>query len=270
MTITAIIVDDEPLAREGIRLRLKKFPDVNIIAECASGMDAVAAVNSLAPDLLFLDIQMPEINGFEVVRAITVSRVPVIIFVTAFDKYAVKAFECHAFDYLLKPISEARFNDAMKTAVEEIDHRNHETYYTRLKSMMSDYLLSVDGSAVSSAPKIQEPRQLLTRIMIKTRGQIAIVSVPDIDYIEAAGDYVYIHSNSGKHIYRETLAALEEKLDPDKFARIHRSAIVNIEKIQNLRTNEHGDYDVYLRNGMKLKLSRTFKQQFQKMLGGSL
>ncbi len=271
MSISVIVVDDEPLAREGLRLRLEKSSEVNVIAECASGIEAVEAINSLKPELLFLDIQMPEMNGFEVVKNLTLDPMPVIIFVTAYDAYAIKAFECHALDYILKPINEERFRQALRYAVDSINHRNLENHYGKLKAVMHDYLSSGEVTAAGeSTVNGEENKQYLTRLMIKSRNQISIISVPEIDWIESAGDYVYIHTNSGKHIFRETLISLEEKLDPQTFVRIHRSAIVNLEKIKQLRANEHGDYDVYLQNGTKLKLSRTYRTHFQQMIGGAL
>lgn len=271
MKIRTLIVDDEPHAREGIRIRLKEYRNIRIVGECSSGGEAVSSINALYPDLLFLDIQMPEMNGFEVLQKITVTPLPIIIFVTAYDKYAIKAFECHALDYLLKPISDERFKEALRIALVEIKHRNLERYSEKLKSVASDYLALTDGDAEQQSHQIsQEVKRYLNRLMIKFKDQIFMVPVHEIDWIEAAGDYVYVHAKSQKHIVRETLASLEQRLDPAQFIRIHRSAIVNVEKIKSFHPNEHGDYDVYLQSGIKLKLSRTHRVHFQKITGNLL
>jgi len=264
-----LIIDDEPHAREGIRIRLKEFKQIQIVGECSSGNEAVKSINSLCPDLLFLDIQMPELNGFEVLKKITVSPLPVIVFVTAFDKYAIKAFECHAVDYLLKPIREDRFKNALHAALSEISHRNLELYANKLKSVVNDYFeITGESTEAFQAPAVQN--KFLDRLMIKSKDHVSVIPVLDIEWIESAGDYVYIHSSSQKHILRETLTALEQRMDPQKFIRIHRSTIVNVEKIKTLRLNEHSDYDIFLLSGVKLKLSRTYRAHFEKMTGNSL
>ena len=271
MNLKALIIDDEPHAREGIKIRLQEFPEIQVLGECSSGLEAVESINKLKPDLLFLDIQMPEINGFEVLKRISVEKIPIVIFVTAYDKYAVKAFEYHALDYLLKPISENRFKEALKNAITEAGHRNIDNYAGKLKAMMTDYLnvIQDDGSEQNSELK-SYPKDYLNKLAIKAKNNISIISTNEIEWIESAGDYVYVHSNSKKHIVRETLISLEQKMDPRKFVRIHRSVIVNIEKIKSLNSNDHGDYDVYLNNGEKLKLSRTYKSNFQDVIGNTL
>jgi two-component system, LytTR family, response regulator len=267
--IQTLIIDDEPHAREGIRIRLKEFKNIHIVGECSSGIEAVNSINALGPDLLFLDIQMPEMNGFEVIKKITVAPIPVIIFVTAFDKYAIKAFECHAVDYLLKPIKEERFKNALQTALSEISHRNLEHYAIKLKSVVNDYLDITEVSPEEDrTPSVQ--KRYLDRLMIKSRDHVSVIPVNEIEWIESAGDYVYVHSNSQKYIFRETLTALEQRMDPRKFIRIHRSTIINIEKLKTLRLNEHSDFDVYLMSGVKLRLSRTYRAHFEQMTGNPL
>jgi two-component system LytT family response regulator len=272
MKIRTLIIDDEPHAREGIRIRLTPFPEIHCIGECASGREAVTVINTLQPDLLFLDIQMPEMNGFEVLQHIRVDRQPIVIFVTAFDKYAIQAFECHALDYLLKPIREDRFGETMQAVMSESHRRNLEAYVARLHSAARDYAMG--GAMPDQAPSMiadaAAPLRFLTRLMIKAKDQISIVTVDTIDWIESAGDYVYVHAQGQKHLVRETLASLEERLDPQKFVRIHRSVIVNIERITLLRPNEHGDFDVVLKNGVKLKLSRTYRAHFELVTGNPL
>jgi two-component system, LytTR family, response regulator len=270
MKIRTLIIDDEPHAREGIRIRLARYPEIYIIGECASGSEAVTVIDSLQPDLLFLDIQMPEMNGFEVLRKIHITPQPIVIFVTAFDKYAIQAFECHALDYLLKPIREDRFCEALRVVLSESHRRNLEQYVAKLQSAASDYssLTGMTAAAPVKAPAGARP--FLTRLMIKAKDQISIVSVDKIDWIDSAGDYVYVHSQAQKHIVRETLVSLEERLDPRMFVRIHRSVIVNIEQITQLRPNDHGDYDVFLNSGVKLKLSRSYRPHFEQATGNLL
>jgi two-component system LytT family response regulator len=269
--IRTLIIDDEPHAREGIRIRLKEFKNIHIVGECSSGIEAVKSINTLSPDLLFLDIQMPEMNGFEVLKRITVTPLPVILFVTAFDKYAIKAFECHAVDYLLKPIREDRFKNALQSALSEVNHRHLELYANKLKSAVSDYLTFVENVPGKSPYQLStEVKNYLNRLVIKSKEQISMISVDEIDWIESAGDYIYVHSKSQKHLVRETLTSLEQRLNPQKFIRIHRSAIVNLEQVKTLRPNEHGDYDIFLLSGIKLKLSRTYRGHFEQATGNPL
>jgi two-component system, LytTR family, response regulator len=271
MNIRTLIIDDEPHAREGIRIRLARYPEFQVVGECASGSEAVTVINTLQPDLLFLDIQMPEMNGFEVLQKMHVRPQPIVIFVTAFDKYAIQAFECHALDYLLKPIREDRFKEAIQVVLSESHRRNLEVYVTKLQSAVSDYYsLTGEADARPATKESPVPQPYLTRLMIKAKDQISIVSVEKIDWIESAGDYVYVHSQAQKHIARETLVSLEERLDPQKFVRIHRSVIVNIEQVTNLRPNVHGDFDVILKCGAKLKLSRTYRAHFEQITGNLL
>lgn len=271
MSIQAIIIDDELHAREGIRLRLAKYPEIVVVDECSSGSMAVDSINKFNPDLIFLDIQMPEMNGFEVLQNISVPDFPIVIFVTAYDTYALKAFEFHALEYLLKPINRERFEKAVEKALEEVKHRNLKTYTAKLLSFVKDYAKLIENPELANEEILAgEKKEFLKRLMIKVKENIIIISISDIDWLESAGNYIYVHSMEKKHLFRETLASLESKLDPRVFVRIHRSAIVNIEKIKSLRTNEHGDYDLFLLNGTKLKLSRTYKQHFQKIIGTSL
>jgi two-component system, LytTR family, response regulator len=270
MNIRTLIVDDEPHAREGIRIRLKESSNIEIIGECSSGVEALEFIHALKPDLVFLDIQMPEMNGFEIVQKIEIKPIPIIIFITAYDSYAVKAFEYHALDYLLKPINDKRFKDMLKSVISEITHRNLEKYSNTLKLLVNEYFEKVESNY--EEPKLSKQKKkdaYLVRLMIKAKDHISFITSDEIEWIESAGDYVYIHSNSKKNIVRETLTSLEEKLDPQKFARIHRSAIVNVEKIKSLRPNESGDYDVFLHTGTKLKLSRTYRDHFQNIMKNS-
>ena len=269
--IRTLIIDDEPHAREGIRIRLREFPMIQVIGECSSGAEAVDSINSLHPDFLFLDIQMPVMNGFEVLQKIAVSPMPIIIFVTAYDKYALKAFEYHALDYLLKPVNEERFHETVKTVLSEINRRNLEMYASKLTSIANDYLaLFNEVPKNDRKPSAHSEKKYLTRFMVKSKESITFVSAGDIDWIESAGDYIYIHSDKKKYLIRETLIEVEKKIDPQKFVRIHRSSIVNIERIKGLHPNLHGDFDLILHNDEKLKLSRTYRDHFQRVVAGSL
>jgi len=268
MKIRTLIVDDEPLAREGIRLRLKEFPEIHIIGECSSGTEAVASMNKLCPELVFLDIQMPEMNGFEVLQQITTAPPPIIIFVTAYDAYAIKAFEFHAMDYLLKPIRDDRFQEAIRRVLGELQRRTLEQYTVALQSIAKEYVRLGGEKKASSLGQPSTP--FLSQLMVKAREGITVLPVNQIEWIESAGDYVYVHANTQKHLVRETLALLEERLDPTMFIRIHRSTIINTTEVKFLRPTEHGDFDVYLQKGTKLKLSRTYRAHFEKLTGNTL
>ena len=262
MKTTAVIVDDEPHARQGIKIHLREFPEIEVLAELSTGEETVALINNLCPAILFLDIQMPNMNGFELLSQITAEPAPVIIFITAYDKYAIRAFEFHALDYLLKPIEENRFRDAVGHALGMLKIRDLENYSHRVKSVIGDY-----WKVLQDKP---EPRHYLTRVMFKTNDETVVIAADEIDWIESAGDYAFVHIDLKKHLIKETMIALEEKLDPDKFLRIHRSTIINIDKVRSLKTNKHGDSDVFLKNGEKLKLSRNYRTSFQRVIGSSL
>ena len=260
MSIKTIIVDDEYHAREGIKARLADHPSIELIGECSSGIEAVEMTASLKPDLLFLDIQMPELNGFEVLNRLSAESLPIIIFVTAFDRYAVKAFEVHALDYLLKPIDDVRFDKMIQAAVTEFKHRNLEKYAATLRSFVNDYFdVLNDGLQLPAPQQTAGMKKFPDRFMVKVKGVMSFIPVNDIEWIESAGDYVYLHANAKKFIIRETMIHIEQKLDPLKFIRIHRSTIVNTERIKSIHPNAHGDFDVFLHSDAKLKLSRKYR-----------
>ncbi len=263
MKIKALVIDDEPHAREGIILRLKKYETIEVIGECSSGDVAVESVNLQKPDLIFLDIQMPGKNGFEVLQSISPDSLPLVIFVTAYDKHAIRAFEFHAIDYLLKPIDDERFDKAVNYAIALYEQQVPESYSSKLKEVIEFY----DRISISSATAEND---LIDRIPIKSKNSVRFIQISEIQWIESAGDYVYIHSDSKKHLLRETLSVLEKRLKKAGFVRIHRSTIVNIEKIDSLRSADHGDYTVFLTDGTKLKLSRNYKPVFDKVIGYSL
>jgi two-component system, LytTR family, response regulator len=248
-------------------VRLQDYPKIQIIGECSSGKEAVEVISALAPDLVFLDIQMPEMNGFEVLHKISTHSLPLIIFVTAFDKYAVKAFEYHALDYLLKPIDEDRFKKTLQNIYAEFNRRNLQAYAEKLKAMTGDYLRMLGAEPVEERiPAVSIAKEYVSRFMIKTPNHINIISADEVVWIESAGDLVFLHTKAHKHIYRETMVVLEAELDPKKFVRIHRSAIVNLGKVKHLHPVSHGDFDVHLENDIKLRLSRTYRAKFQKAL----
>ncbi len=254
--IRTVIVDDEPPARRRIAELLAREPDVVIEGEFEKGTEALEAMELSVPDLLFLDVQMPELDGFAVLDRIASSSSseppPVTIFVTAYDTYALKAFEVRALDYLLKPFSDERFESALASARERIVAREKEAL----------------GEKILALVETREPSKtaFLDRVVIKNAGRIRFVDVADIDWIEAAGVYVTIHEGSREHLLRESLSAIETHLDPVKFARIHRSAIVALDRVSELRHDERGNYRVVLRNGTSLRLSRRHRESLERRM----
>ncbi|MCX7798563.1 MAG: LytTR family DNA-binding domain-containing protein [Melioribacter sp.] len=265
MKVKTIIIDDEPHAREGLIIRLRNYNVIDVIAECSSGNEAIDKINSLAPDLVFLDIQMPDMSGFEVLKNIKQEKVPFVIFVTAYDKYALKAFEYHAIDYLLKPINEERLKSAINYAINEIKGYRIEHYSEKIKLIANEYL-----ELMKNDEAFLREKKFVNRISVKHKNVIKIISVKDIDWLEAQGDYVCVHTDNEKYLIHDSLKSLEKKLDPEQFVRIHRSAIVNIDKIEIIKSNLQGDYDVFLKNGTKVKMSRNYKKDFQRIMGNML
>ncbi len=251
--IRTVIVDDEPLARRGIRAQLKNEKDIEIISECRNGQEAVKAIESQAPALVFLDVQMPELDGFEVVEAIGIEQMPAVIFVTAYDRYALRAFEVHALDYLLKPFDDERFATALERARRQIKQKNIDELSRRLQGLLDD---------------LQSRRKYVERLVVKSAGRILFLSVAEIDWIEAADNYVRLHAGRESHLLRETMNSLEKKLDPDQFLRVHRSRIVNARKIKELQPLFRGEYDIMLRNGTRVESGRGYRDRLQKLLSG--
>jgi two-component system LytT family response regulator len=250
--IRTLIVDDEPLARERIVDMLVGDAEVEIIGECGDGLTAVATIESLKPDLLFLDVQMPELDGFGVLEAI--EETSAIVFVTAYDQYALRAFEVHALDYLLKPFDRERFDKALRRAKSQIERERAGTMNRELAALLAD---------LKSRPKPLE------RLVIKAGGRVFFLRVDEIDWIEAAANYVRLHTGKEAHLLRETINGLAAKLDPDKFLRIHRSIIVNLERVKEMQPWFHGDYVVILQDGTQLTSSRNYREQLRKLLGKS-
>jgi two-component system LytT family response regulator len=228
----ALVVDDEVLARDGLRLELERETDISVVAEAIDGPDAVEAINRLRPDIVFLDIQIPGFDGFEVLRRIDLERPPLVVFVTAFDSYAVRAFDQRAVDYLVKPINSVRLHEAVDRARE----------------------------VLSATPRITQP-PYYQRFTIREHNRFVVVKVTDVDWFEAASNYVELHVGSRTHLLRDTLTDLEQRLDPARFVRIHRSTIVNMDRVADIRPTTRGDFTVVLLNGKDLRLSRVYRDR---------
>ncbi len=252
MKLRILIVDDEPLGRERIRTLLAGDPEVEIAGECADGRQAVEAIRTLKPDLIFLDVQMPEMDGFAVLESLDAEEIPATIFVTAYDRYAVKAFEVHAVDYLLKSFDRERFAAALARAKADLARGKKREIEPRLVSLLEAF---------------EARKKYIGRLVVKSGGRIIFLRVEEIHWIEAMDNYVRLHAGAQAHTVRETMQSLEGKLDPAKFARIHRSTIVNLDRVQDLRPLFHGDYAVRLRDGTELTLSRSYREKLPEPLG---
>jgi two-component system LytT family response regulator len=248
-----LIVDDEPPARRGVRARLANQPDIEIVGECACGEDAIDYIQRLAPDLVFLDIQMPDLSGFEVLRKIPAGRLPLVIFLTAYDEHALRAFEVHALDYLLKPIDDLRFYDSLENARLHVRDRLTGNLENRLRQLL-------EGRTSEEAKRYE------TRFAIRTNQRISIVDVDDIDWIEASGDYVTLHVGKRSHLLRRTMNRVERQLDPERFLRIHRSAIIQASRMRELITLDNREYLIRLSTGAELKSSRTYSEAIERWL----
>jgi two-component system LytT family response regulator len=253
--IRCLIVDDEPLARARITELLARETDIEVVRECANGNEAVDAVAALSPDLVFLDVQMPELNGFGVLERLGPAPMPVIVFVTAHDSYALKAFEVHALDYLLKPFDRDRFQRMLGRARDTIRSRADGEFDRRLNQLLNH---------------VTEGKRYLNRMIVKGDGASVLVQVKDVDYFESAGNYIRICVGRDRYLLRETMNALETGLDPEHFVRIHRSFIVNLDRVKGFEPYFHGDYVVRLHDGRSLTLSRTFRDRVEERLGHSL
>ncbi len=248
MTLRVALVDDEPLACEGIAHLLRGARDVEIVATCSDGAEAVRAIRELAPDLVFLDVRMPGLSGFDVIEEVGVQRMPAVIFLTAYEQHAVDAFRVHAVDYLLKPLDRAKLTEALDRARRDVAHRKLGSGGTELASLLEQFRANAAGSGARG-----------TRILVRTGTNIHIVEPEDIVWIEADGDYVTLHTAGKSHLLRESLRNMESRLGTYGFQRIHRSTLVSMRRIRQLTANPDGDYEVILDNGLRLKVGRSYK-----------
>jgi two-component system LytT family response regulator len=246
MSLRVVIVDDEPLARDGVALHLREEPDVTVVASCADGEEAVRAIRELAPDLVFLDVRMPGMTGFDVIHAIGVDRMPAVIFLTAYEQHAVDAFRVNAVDYLLKPLDRAKLVEALGRARRDLAQQELLRRTGELASLLGQ--LGTGSGTPSSG-----------RVLVRTGGNVHVIEPDDIAWVDADGDYVTLHADGKAHLLRESLRNMEERLRPHGFHRIHRSTLVSIKRIRTLAANENGDYDAVLNDGTRLKVSRSYK-----------
>lgn len=255
--IRVVVADDEPLARSGVVRLLGRDPEISVVGECADGRVAIEAIADLHPDLVLLDIQMPEIDGFDVIRLVGPDRMPPVVFITAYDQFALKAFEVHAVDYLLKPFDDQRFSTAM----------------ARAKQLVRDGGLGpAERRVLARLAGAEPPGQggWLTRIVVKKTGSTILLPVEDIDWIESADYCVRIHARGRTHVVRETMQRLEERLDPTRFFRVHRSGIVNIDRIKEIQPAFHGDLVLLLHDGSQVRLARSRRSALEERLGQPL
>ena len=262
MKIKTLIVDDEPLAREAIRDLLQTQPDFRIVGECETGRQSVEAILSIHPDLVLLDVQMPEMDGFQVIQCVTPQRMPLTIFVTAYDSYALKAFEMHALDYVLKPFEEERLLQALQRAKVYLNQSRNQEITDRLLELLRYH---TSRSGVSSPT----PAVHLERLVIRSRGRVLFLSVREVDWIQAEGSYVRLHLGNKSYVQRTTMGTLQQQLDSRHFVRIHRSTIVNIEHISEIKPWPTGEYVIIMRNGKELTLSRGYRDSLQLLLKGA-
>jgi len=247
--VRTLIVDDEPLARRGVVLRLKKFRDIEVVGECGDGSSAVEKILELAPDVVFLDVQMPGMDGFEVLRALPKESMPVVIFLTAYEQHALRAFEVHALDYLLKPVNDERFGDAIRRARQVGDSDSRIRMAERILAMLD-----------------RKPAKYVTRFPVRIGSRIQLVLADDIEWIAAAGDYAELHASGRCHLLRETMNSLEEKLDPAQFLRIHRSRIVRVGCVRELRAIDNREYLLKLSDGSEHRSSRSYADRLDDWL----
>ncbi len=253
--IRTLVVDDEPLARQGVRSLLEEDRDIDVIGECSDGVEALERIRADRPALVFLDVQMPEMNGFDVLAALEADEMPMVVFVTAYDQHALQAFRYHALDYLLKPFENERFLEALGRAKSQVNHKSVPKVTKQILEMLD-----------STRPG----RSGLGRIMVRSGGRITFVRVEEVDWIEAQGDYICLHSQGKKHLVREKISEMEEQLSPAAFLRIHRSTMVNVTRIKEMQPLFHGEYAVVLHDGTRLTLSRSFRDRVFDRLSGTV
>lgn len=257
--IRVIIVDDESLARDNIRLALEKEDDIEIAAECRSGREAVQAIGARDPDLVFLDVEMPTLNGFQIIEEVGADKMPGVVFVTAFDEHAVQAFSVHAFDYVLKPFTDERFAEAVEHARRRLELGGGRLG-DRYKSLLRD-VSEADGEGTPLSAEDHPATKYISRILVKEKETARFVEVTDVEWIGAAGNYVRLHMLDGAtHLVRSSVSALEDRLDPTLFVRVHRSTILNLDRVEEIQPWAAGDHIAILRSGQQLRVSRTFRR----------
>jgi two-component system LytT family response regulator len=254
MSMRVVIVDDEPVARRRLRRLLRFVPEAAVIGEAGDGAAALDVIREVTPDVVLLDVQMPELDGFALLQAMSPDEIPVIIFVTAYDQYALRAFEVHALDYLLKPVDAERLATAMSRARLRLHERKGMT----------------DERVIALLQAMAPGRRHLTRIPVRTEGRVHLLDLTDVDWISAADNYVTLHAGPREYLVRDTMGRLERELDPDAFVRIHRSTIVRVERVRELLPDFHGDFTVVLKNGTELTLSRGYRPKLEALLGREL
>jgi len=264
-TIDTLIVDDEALARRGLQMRLERHEDVNIVGECANGREALGAIPELDPDLVFLDIQMPGVDGFDVVRQLQGDAMPLVVFATAFDQYAVRAFDVHAVDYILKPVDDLHLDRALQRARKQLRQKSDAGDKQRLLEVIGD----ITGNPPLALEKwleegLELPGRYPEKIAIKDAGEITLVPVAEIEWVDAAGDYMCLHAGGEIHVMRITMKELESQLDPKRFQRVHRSTLVNLQRVEKICSHINGEYHLFLKGGERLKMSRTYRDKIQR------
>ncbi|MGH7467881.1 MAG: LytR/AlgR family response regulator transcription factor [Longimicrobiales bacterium] len=262
--IRVLVVDDEPLARAGVCELLSRDAELDVVGEAANGQEAVAAITELSPDLVMLDVQMPGMTGFEVIRTIGPEHMPAVVFTTAYDQFAVRAFEVNAVDYLLKPFDDERFALTVARAKKAVRHAHAGELSRRLVELLDRTSGSVSTPTPAPAPAFAD------RLVVKSGGRVVFLRSDEVDWVEAADYYVKLHTGGKTHLLRETMNALEDRLDPRKFFRVHRSAIVNLDRIRELQPYFRGEHVLILHDGTKLKLSRGRREKLEQMLKQNL
>jgi two-component system LytT family response regulator len=258
--MSVVIVDDEELARRGIKTRLQRSQDVEIVADCSNGREAIEAIRRLSPDLVFLDVQMSGKTGFDVIEVIGCDTFPQVIFVTAHDRYAIRAFEVNALDYLLKPIDDERFDIALRRARESLARQHDSDVGRRLAALVGE--MAEGRNHESTATRSN-------RLVVRSGGRVLFVKVSEVDWVEATGDYVTLHVARKSLLMRETITEMEAKLAPDGFSRIHRSTIVNLDRVVEMKALDNGEYRVLLRDATELKLSRSYRHALSWLIGNN-
>jgi two-component system, LytTR family, response regulator len=276
MTIRTLLVDDEPLARRGLELRLREAADIQIVRQCANGREALAAIAEDSPDLMFLDIQMPGMSGLELVAQVPQESMPMVVFVTAFDRYAIDAFEAHALDYLLKPVDDARLAAALDRVRAQWQQRQAVAQREQLMALLAEVkgngeiaVEPVTTGAAGGVASAGGTRRYATLLPIRSGRETLRLDVATIDWIDAAGDYMCVHADGQTHVLRATMKELEEMLDPQVFQRVHRSTIVNLARVRSLRPHLNGECFLKLQSGQEVKLSRSFRDKVELLLDRS-